>query len=128
MQNTGGSWEGIPLMLETMNPAFRLRSPKLPHWNVGIFGPPPIIAEVPMTGVPMTGTPITRHSDQYLALDHEVALQGEGIGPEAEPSHRIHDTDNLQIMSRVQIVSSNKGNIAATFEVPGFIDIPSEWP
>ncbi|KAF9473010.1 hypothetical protein BDN70DRAFT_886320 [Pholiota conissans] len=126
-QNTGESWEGIPLTLETTNPAFGLSSPQLPPWNVGIFNPSP--SSLPIPGIPamMPFMPppvvIQQRSRSSSRSRSPRRRRDVSRSRSRSPSPRLYQPP---VMSHVQIGSSNKGNIAATFEVPGFINIPSD--
>ncbi|KAF8958010.1 hypothetical protein BDZ97DRAFT_1924037 [Flammula alnicola] len=43
-QNTGESWDGVPLTLETATPTFGVSAPKLWPWNLTISTPMPTVA------------------------------------------------------------------------------------
>ncbi|KAF7318762.1 DH domain-containing protein [Mycena chlorophos] len=76
-QNTGESWDDVPLTLETSTPTFGLEIPELQPWN--------------------------------LDVDHEDIFGGPG-----------------KPMDFLGASVTSKGNVSATFRVPGRVSIPSD--
>ncbi|KAF8148209.1 hypothetical protein B0H34DRAFT_669000 [Crassisporium funariophilum] len=118
-QSTGEDWVNVPLTLETATPTFGLGVPTLTPWNLSLYrapvynkshysaryasGPPgmqPPMASMPQVPTSAVVVPWATSSD---------------IMPKERPSiqHR-------------ELTVSSKGNISATFGVPGLISIPSD--
>ncbi|KAM6493926.1 protein of unknown function (DUF4139) domain containing protein [Amanita muscaria] len=106
-QNTAEDWQDVPLTLETATPTFQVGIPKLCPWTLSVQRPiavqHSIFAAAP--SAPAVG-----------------ALFGTSLsGP--MPSNPISQTDSLRFR-RADV--SSKGNVSATFTVPGIITIPSD--
>ncbi|KIL61351.1 hypothetical protein M378DRAFT_82562, partial [Amanita muscaria Koide BX008] len=103
-QNTAEDWQDVPLTLETATPTFQVGIPNLYPWTLFVQRP---IA--------------TRSRKTRSAAPSAPA--GGSYGMSLLGSNAISQTDSLRF--RGADVSS-KGNVSATFTVPGIITIPSD--
>ncbi|KAG6872123.1 hypothetical protein C0995_012777 [Termitomyces sp. Mi166 len=110
-QKTGEDWTDIPLTLETATPTFGINVPKLDSWNLSIYKPIPRPPPVPILAVPAQLRMKTPVLASVMSRDSEFDdVEGD------EMSHRGFDV----------VTSKGKGNVSATFQVPGLITIPSD--
>ncbi|GLB45330.1 putative mucoidy inhibitor A [Lyophyllum shimeji] len=122
-QSTGEDWKDVRLTLETATPTFGVNVPTLDPWPLSIYkparsrqcrfrppppgGPPPPVPIAPMSHAFKLRASYSEHSD-HTSYDET---------PPPPPPPRVgHRT--LEV--------SSKGNVSATFEVPGLITIPSD--
>ncbi|KAF8199017.1 hypothetical protein BJ912DRAFT_1020342 [Pholiota molesta] len=126
-QNTGESWEGVPLTLETTNPTFGLNSPELPPWNVDVFSPGPTI-QPHMAHIPAMPQVITMDRWSRRSRSRSRSRSPRRISRRHRSRSRSWSPEatRRQAMSRMLVASSNKGGVAATFEIPGYISVPSD--
>jgi hypothetical protein len=103
-------WTDVPLTLETAAPTFGVGVPTLNPWNLSIFKPAPETHYVP---APSAAPP------RALArgLQRSVALGDAGFNDDGQIMLAMEHS-KLSVMS--------KGNVSATFQVPGMISIPSD--
>ncbi|KAG6872120.1 hypothetical protein C0995_012774 [Termitomyces sp. Mi166 len=104
-QRTGEDWSEIPLTLETAEPTFGLGVPTLDPWNLSIYK----LVEPPMVIAPSAPTLVP------VAYSRSRSLSSEEL-----PRRRLRSLDHRTF----DVVS--KGNVSATFQVPGLITIPSD--
>ncbi|GLB45327.1 putative mucoidy inhibitor A [Lyophyllum shimeji] len=123
-QSTGEDWKDVRLTLDTATPTFGVSVPTLNPWPLSIYkpapalygagfvppppgGPPPPAPSAPMSRAFKMRRSYSEHSD-HCSYDET---------PPPPPPPRVgHRT--LEV--------SSKGNVSATFEVPGLITIPSD--
>ncbi|TFK22942.1 mucoidy inhibitor A [Coprinopsis marcescibilis] len=122
-QNTGEDWTDVPIALETAAPTFGLGIPTLSPWTLSVYSQPfgkhkPYSNMSKHRGgggalMPAGMGGAQEEYPQLQAQAYSVSLDmGFGSG-ESEMQHR-----SLQV--------SSKGNITATFTVPGLMTIPSD--
>ncbi|KAJ7268023.1 hypothetical protein C8J57DRAFT_1450382 [Mycena rebaudengoi] len=103
-QSTGESWDDVPLQLETSNPTFGLGLPQLSPWNLQF-----------------------QHRMYFASAKSRKSLS---LGPSAPTRGAIADEYGATIesseMEYATATVSSKGNITATFHVPGLVTIPSD--
>ncbi|KAJ7776833.1 hypothetical protein DFH07DRAFT_797953 [Mycena maculata] len=93
VQNTGESWDDVPLILETSTPTFGLVIPQLSPWNLDF----------------------NRYNyDKPRGTVTLASRRRKRGGPDNEP-----------MLFRGASVTS-RGNVSATFRVPGLVSIPSD--
>ncbi|KAJ7149203.1 hypothetical protein C8R43DRAFT_925110 [Mycena crocata] len=116
-QNTGESWDDVPLQLETSTPTFGLGVPKLSPWNLHVqqahyrksksfslasasMAPPAPMARMRGSG-PIGGRGgVGAAYDDYEEAEPDMMYEGSAV--------------------------TSKGNVSATFRVPGLVTIPSD--
>ncbi|KDR71591.1 hypothetical protein GALMADRAFT_253935 [Galerina marginata CBS 339.88] len=103
-QKTGENWENVPITLETAQPTFGLELPVLSPWHVKHVSEPVSWGTRQRTA----GT-----ASRYLDIAAEVSEDDED------------DMEEDFIEANTAFVTS-KGNINATFRVPGLTTIPSD--
>ncbi|KAF8057091.1 hypothetical protein FPV67DRAFT_1611316 [Lyophyllum atratum] len=108
-QSTGEDWNDVSLTLETATPTFGVSVPTLDPWNLSISKPAP-----PIRAPPPAPVPISPPGMVYLSASANF-VESEQSAP---PLPRVIPHSTLAI--------SSKGNVSATFEVPGLITIPSD--
>ncbi|KAF8877365.1 hypothetical protein BD779DRAFT_1677356 [Infundibulicybe gibba] len=101
MQTTGESWSDVPLILETITPTFGVKIPSLSDWNIS-------------ASRDQTWKSSRRKSSYQSVLP--VPSRFSMAAPPLEP----------QMMSHRGLDVSSKGNVSATFRIPGLISIPSD--
>ncbi|KAJ6519265.1 hypothetical protein C8R45DRAFT_950782 [Mycena sanguinolenta] len=114
-QNTGESWDDVPLQLETSTPTFGLGVPALSPWNISVYEAP--VSRVKARGVSFGargggGTPAPAIRERRAQMSMAMA--------EAQD-----DLLGMDMDMAVASVSS-KGNVSATFRVPGLVTIPCD--
>ena len=119
-QSTGEDWDDVPLTLETATPTFGVGVPTLTPWSISVY------------------RPSYAHSVKYKAGPGErfrggstMLASAPGAPPPAPMASRMMDMDVLSSSSEGQMQHrglqvSSKGNVSATFGVPGLINIPSD--
>ncbi|KAH8810147.1 hypothetical protein DL96DRAFT_554664 [Flagelloscypha sp. PMI_526] len=123
-QNTGEEWKNARLTLETAAPSFGHQLPSLNPWNVTIYQPPPppppmLMRSAAPAAPAMAGGMVRRRArgSAFLDADEEDEEMGfdlfGGAGPGAAMNHRV-----------VEVTS--KGDVNASFGIPGTVSIPSD--
>ncbi|KAF7318744.1 hypothetical protein HMN09_00386700 [Mycena chlorophos] len=117
-QNTGESWDDVPLTLETSTPTFGLDIPELQPWNldvmrhIGSNKSRKRSAPIPLMSSRMQQNDMSqRRESRFLMYDEESSAGSLGG---SEP------------MAFLGASVTSKGNISATFRVPGRVSIPSD--
>ncbi|RDB30473.1 Protein F37C4.5 [Hypsizygus marmoreus] len=95
VQNTGESWEDVPLTLETATPTYGASIPVLRPWTISYSQRP------------------SRHGHPQFFTSDRVMFDELGSGETAKP-----------MVLRELFDSSTSGTVSATFRVPGLISIP----
>ncbi|KAJ7239018.1 hypothetical protein B0H12DRAFT_1136594 [Mycena haematopus] len=104
-QNTGESWDDVPLQLETSTPTFGLGVPTLSPWNLSVYEPRGVgLMSVSAAHVAPAMKAKRRHAQMSIAVEDDQ-LPGMGYGLASVTS---------------------KGNVSATFRVPGVVTIPCD--
>jgi uncharacterized protein (TIGR02231 family) len=118
IQDTGEDWVDVPLTLETATPTFGLEVPTLTPWNISIYHPTPFGQAVFGRGMRLSSA--MPPEPQMRSIDSSSAKKGIGIAPAGSQL-------STQPTFRQPLVDvSSKGNVSATFQVPGLISIPSD--
>ena len=121
-QSTGEDWDDVPLTLETASPTFGIGVPTLTPWTISVYRPN-------YSSVKYKAGPGDRFRGGSAAL---YAMPSGGAPPPAAPmASRAMDMDFLSSSSEGQMQHrglhvSSKGNVSATFGIPGLINIPSD--
>ena len=120
-QSTGEDWEDVPLTLETASPTFGIGVPTLTPWTISVYRP----SYAPVKYKASSGERFRGGSAALYAMP-----SGAPPAPAAMTS-RAMDVDFLSSSSEGQMQHrglhvSSKGNVSATFGIPGLINIPSD--
>ncbi|KAJ7660443.1 hypothetical protein B0H17DRAFT_954241 [Mycena rosella] len=110
-QNTGESWADVPLILETSTPTFGISIPQLSPWNLSFNHYAGLKSRAPSAGF-SSEMKKEKDSRRYRAIssgseDSDETEGGEPLG--------VRDAS-----------VTSKGNVNATFRVPGLVSIPSD--
>lgn len=114
-QSTGEDWEDVPLTLETATPTFGVGVPTLSPWTISVYHPS-----------------YARTKSKGGAFRTATMLaMAPGAPPPAPMASRAMDMDIFSQSSEGQMQHRglhvfSKGNVSATFGVPGLINIPSD--
>ncbi|KAF9465724.1 hypothetical protein BDZ94DRAFT_1214090 [Collybia nuda] len=112
-QSTGEDWTDISLTLETATPTFGLGLPTLHPWTLSFYKHSPTWYGAPPSGA-MMSAPMAPMSAAIAPPPLPPAMRTRGgVGGGGGIKHR-------------ELAVSSKGNINATFEVPGLLTIPSD--
>ncbi|KJA24214.1 hypothetical protein HYPSUDRAFT_136419 [Hypholoma sublateritium FD-334 SS-4] len=119
-QNTGESWVGVPLTLETVTPALGMVSPSLSPWILAEAKPEPIAQPHSVIAIP------AQRSGYTSAVPYSDSMVGVPMSgmPMALPAARMASAHAMQ--HRPVIIGTNKGDVTATFRIPGYINVPSD--
>ncbi|KAJ7119770.1 hypothetical protein C8R44DRAFT_706692 [Mycena epipterygia] len=113
-QNTGESWDDVPLLLETSTPTFGIGIPQLPAWNLEFnryVGHKSMMSKS-APGGSQPGVEMSKRRYRRAAP------------PSSESEEEDRDS-HMPMGFRGASVTS-KGNVSATFRVPGLVSIPSD--
>ncbi|CAA7265472.1 unnamed protein product [Cyclocybe aegerita] len=112
-QSTGEDWDDVPLTLESAAPTFGVGVPVLTPWTLSVYCPEIYFKKraLPTAPMPMMSAPPPPPPGPASAF----------ISPQIPTSWSME----TEIQYRGLQVSS-KGNVSATFGVPGLISIPSD--
>ncbi|KAK7064746.1 hypothetical protein R3P38DRAFT_2826223 [Favolaschia claudopus] len=108
-QNTGESWDDVPLQLETSTPTFGLGIPKLSPWNLDVYRPPPTRT----VSLAKAAAPLA--APMASAVRYRRALRQDEEEEESVPD-----------MGYGGATVTSSGNVSATFRVPGLVTIPCD--
>ncbi|KAF8340036.1 hypothetical protein F5887DRAFT_888929 [Amanita rubescens] len=111
-QNTAEDWEDVPLRLETATPTYQVGLPSLFPWTLSIYHPIPM----PPQGAVRART----YRSQRRMERRSSASTIESVG------HACYGANPLLDMLPSGATVTSKGNVSATFDVPGIITIPSD--
>ncbi|KAF7306479.1 hypothetical protein MIND_00439200 [Mycena indigotica] len=106
-QNTGEPWDNVPLQLETSTPTFGLGLPTLNPWNLSVGAPPSSSLILPAAVIPPPPPPLARAAPAPMVRTRRAAASS-------------------PVMAVASTFVSSKGNISATFRVPGLVSIPCD--
>ncbi|KAF7360580.1 hypothetical protein MVEN_00789300 [Mycena venus] len=119
-QNTGESWDNVPLQLETSTPTFGVDVPKLAPWNLDIHRPPPSHPQTTMVPT-MILRSRSRSSSRSRRRSRSPARYYRGR------THSMSDEeDDEEVMVHEEATVTSMGNVSATFSVPGLVTIPCD--
>ena len=116
------AWDDVPLTLETAMPTFGVGIPTLPLWSLSPYRPiQQMKKDLPQKQVRMELSRALNQQRQTFGMeesveedeDDDTSLRMSGDCPPPEMEHR-------------RLTVSSKGNMSATFRVPGVITIPSD--
>ncbi|KAF7318747.1 hypothetical protein HMN09_00387000 [Mycena chlorophos] len=110
-QDTGESWDDVPLTLETSTPTFGLDIPKLQPWNLDVFRPV-LVSSKSRTTVATRAAGVRPQAMEYQ--DDQAPRAASVGGGSGEP------------MDFLGASVTSRGNVSATFRVPGRVSIPSD--
>ncbi|KAJ7037477.1 hypothetical protein C8F04DRAFT_952804 [Mycena alexandri] len=105
-QSTGESWDDVPLQLETSTPTFGLGVPHLSPWNLAIHRPAP------------TSEPV------FMSMS--LASMAPPPSAARRRMRSTVDEEELPRMGSAGAAVTSKGNVSATFRVPGLVSIPCD--
>ncbi|KAK0188984.1 hypothetical protein F5146DRAFT_1057481 [Armillaria mellea] len=108
-QATGESWEDVPLTLETATPTYGVGVPTLSPWTLSMYKPAPLMPQSMMLGATRSAGPTSRKRSMAFELDEDMSFD---LSPRGMP----------HIGSTV----TSKGNVSATYRVPGRVTIPAD--
>ncbi|KAJ7914284.1 hypothetical protein B0H13DRAFT_2003163, partial [Mycena leptocephala] len=113
-QNTGESWDDVPLTLETSTPTFGLGIPQLSPWNLDVER---------FVGFKKSKGSVSGGGEMLRSRMLERAQSRSAEELDESRGGAYMDVEPMQF--RGASVSS-KGNFSATFRVPGMVSIPSD--
>ncbi|KAJ7268031.1 hypothetical protein C8J57DRAFT_1067701 [Mycena rebaudengoi] len=102
-QNTGESWDDVPLQLETSNPTFGLGLPQLSPWNLQV-----------------------QHRMHFAKSRKSMSLGSGALARSAIVAQYDPTIEDASEMEYATATVNSKGNMTATFRVPGLVSIPSD--
>lgn len=108
-QATGESWEDIPLTLETATPTYGVGVPTLSPWTLSMHKPSPPPPVSMMLGASRSAAPMSRRKSAFIESDEDMEFDGLTRG-----------------MPHIGATVTSKGNVSATYRVPGRITIPAD--
>lgn len=108
-------WTDVPITLETATPTFGVGLPTLHPWNLSIYRPSPNYYG---SARPMSSSDAVDTASAFRSAPRAAAPP-----PPPPPPPR---SAPLAPMTHRGLTVSSKGNISATFEVPGLLSIPSD--
>ncbi|EAU80878.2 hypothetical protein CC1G_03054 [Coprinopsis cinerea okayama7 len=123
-QNTGEDWNDVPLSLETAAPTFGVGIPSLSTWTISVYRP-----TAPIYRKTRSGLATPRRSRKESAAPSETWAPSESCVLEGSHGPVIEDSYTPMTLESIQhrnLEVSSKGNISATFSVPGLMTIPSD--
>lgn len=108
------------MTLETATPTFGLFVPTLRPWNLSIHKPPvPTAPAMRRSLIGGGGRPrISRKETARKVEESEESDDDMGFG--------LFDDGPAPVMAAPAVAVTSKGNVSATFQVPGLISIPSD--
>lgn len=126
-QSTGEDWTDVPITLETAAPTFGAGIPNLYPWTISVARPVFMKKSRPSRGAAMlsaaarapsmSGRLFSETYDPTISVD-EDATMSRGMASEFAAGGGGMEHRGLEV--------SSKGNITATFSVPGLMNIPSD--
>ncbi|KAJ7205272.1 hypothetical protein GGX14DRAFT_522742 [Mycena pura] len=116
-QRTGESWNDVPLTLETSTPTFGLDIPQLQPWNLEV-----------MRFMPRKSKSLYVRNRESVAFRATDALKGGAPGAAGDYNHSDSGSveNDVGEMRLGGAAVTSRGNVSATFRVPGLVSIPSD--
>ncbi|KAJ7659863.1 hypothetical protein B0H17DRAFT_992415 [Mycena rosella] len=124
-QNTGESWEDVPLMLETSTPTFGIGIPRLTPWNLEIdhgLPPPTIHIKRPAMMMPV----MMQAAPAPIIIQDSHRSRSHSRSRSRSRSPRAYHAPVAPAMEFRGVYVASKGNVSASFRVPGLVSIPSD--
>ncbi|KAF5335630.1 hypothetical protein D9758_014804 [Tetrapyrgos nigripes] len=145
-QTTGESWDNVSLTLETALPTYGIAVPKLDRWPLSVFRnrriPPTVMAQSsPSYGQPFIPPAITSPTVVVMGhRDRSRSPRRRHVYATRRSRSRSRSPSPLSLACSYPSESSlsaapvanqvlsvtSKGNVSATFRVPGVITVPSD--
>ncbi|THU90877.1 hypothetical protein K435DRAFT_968434 [Dendrothele bispora CBS 962.96] len=133
-QATGESWNKVPLTLETAFPTYDVSVPELQPWSLEV-NEPHMHMHVPTTII-RPPSPVRRSRSRSPVQLHRYSRSPDRAR-HARRRRYSSSSESRQSRSRARLVSpppllnqvvsvTSKGNVNATFRVPGLITIPGD--
>ncbi|GLB45277.1 putative mucoidy inhibitor A [Lyophyllum shimeji] len=119
-QDTGESWDDVPLTLETASPTFGLDIPALYPWRLYVSYSAPTIKSKSMTSYSIAQT------RARLPSITRGTMGGGENGTHLTAALLGGGDENTETMGHRGLAVTSKGGISATFQVPGSITVPSD--
>ncbi|KAJ7119742.1 hypothetical protein C8R44DRAFT_624324 [Mycena epipterygia] len=119
-QNTGESWDDVPLLLETSTPTFGIGIPRLPAWNLRVDYGPSMRMALPQPSAPV------------IIQSRSRSSRSRSRSPSSSRSHSPRHYEAAPVIVPVPSMPfrttsvTSKGNVNATFRIPGLVSIPSD--
>ncbi|EAU80890.1 mucoidy inhibitor A [Coprinopsis cinerea okayama7 len=126
-QNTGEDWTDVPLSLETAAPTFGVGIPSLSTWTLSVYVPPAPAYRKSKGGILLFSSNGRRETVAPTTAAPAVPAQSWAAMQTYDPT--IEDSYVPMVPEDIQhrnLEVSSKGNISATFSVPGLMTIPSD--
>jgi len=108
------SWDDVPLQLETSTPTFGLGVPTLSPWNLSVYRAPPPTRSSSMLMSAGPPPPVAMASMRRMRRRT------------AEEAEEEEEYGQLPGMGYAGASVTSKGNVSATFRVPGLVTIPCD--
>ncbi|KJA24213.1 hypothetical protein HYPSUDRAFT_38990 [Hypholoma sublateritium FD-334 SS-4] len=128
-QSTGESWDAVPLTLETANPMLGILAPSLSPWDITEAKPKRSTMQHPRSrSRTRSRSPHRHHRHRERDRDLEVD-RSRYRSASRSPRRRRHRSPSpigVPIMQHQAVAVRNNGNSAATFRIPGYVNIPSD--
>ncbi|KAJ7315008.1 hypothetical protein DFH08DRAFT_894443 [Mycena albidolilacea] len=119
-QNTGESWDNVPLQLETSTPTFGLGVPKLSPWNLDIYRPFPFAPTAPAAQVAPT------RRSWYNPPEGRRSRSSSSASARSRRRRSRSRSPEVVVMKHEEAAVMSTGNVNATFRVPGLVTIPCD--
>ncbi|KAF8875319.1 hypothetical protein BD779DRAFT_1563878 [Infundibulicybe gibba] len=118
-QSTGEAWDDVPLTLETAAPTFGAGIPTLTDWTISTYRPP-----MPMMKTTKKTRGISPMSIPMPSLRRRTLV--DMVEEQDEDEDMAFELYGGESMQHRGLVVSSKGNISATFRIPGLISVPTD--
>ncbi|KAK7037567.1 hypothetical protein VNI00_011059 [Paramarasmius palmivorus] len=125
-QNTGEAWENVELTLDTAKPSYNSKIPELVSWNLMEER---VIHQPTVTIIPAQQAPeyeLYRSRRRSRTPSMEYSSVSRSRRSRSRSPRRYRSSPPVQMPVMVTAPSVDKGNITATFRVPGTITIPGD--
>ncbi|PPQ86924.1 hypothetical protein CVT25_009810 [Psilocybe cyanescens] len=115
-QNTGESWNSVPLTLETVTPSFGIKPPVLHLWRVSAYQQPRAMPG--MSAMNLAQDPVLVPIHRSRSRSHS---------PSSFSANCSTSYPTLPVFFQPDMVLvSYKGSRSATLQIPGLVNIPSD--
>ncbi|KAF7305746.1 hypothetical protein HMN09_00728000 [Mycena chlorophos] len=125
-QDTGESWDEVPLTLETSRPTFGANIPELQPWDLRVYRPyrqPTMFLPPGSTPAPVIISPPSRYSHRSRSRSRSRSMSPRY----RRRSHsREHSPPRPEIQFPTAEVIGSGAGVSATFRVPGTVSLPSD--
>ncbi|KAJ7913867.1 hypothetical protein B0H13DRAFT_1612159 [Mycena leptocephala] len=120
-QNTGESWDNVPLQLETSAPTFGLDVPQLGPWNLDIYR-----AELATAGRGALSYQVPQSWSMAAPGAGQAISNSKSRDRDGTRSDSSEEDDADEEMGHEDAAVTSTGNMSATFRVPGMVSIPCD--